>query len=143
MSDLTPIEKRKLEKLFEMDSGHVLDFSHRTLENIIIDTVEIDPYNNEKYQGLSKANVLRTFWEDESNFIVGKLLKGLLVYWKEIYSEQRRKQANHPDSLYSDCEKISQRLIQSNSIQEINFDVHFENIKSNIMEQIKLAKYTI
>ncbi len=35
MSDLTSIEKLKLEKLFDMESGYVLDFSNRTFGNFI------------------------------------------------------------------------------------------------------------
>ena len=37
MSDLKAIEKLKLEKLFGMESGYVLDFSNRTFQNFILD----------------------------------------------------------------------------------------------------------
>jgi len=32
MSDLTSVEKLKLEKIFEMGGGYVLDFSNRTFQ---------------------------------------------------------------------------------------------------------------
>ena len=42
MSDLKSIEKRKIEKLFGMESGYVLDFSNRTFQNFILDNSSID-----------------------------------------------------------------------------------------------------
>jgi hypothetical protein len=37
MSDLTAIEKRKLERLLGLGSGYVLNFSNRTFEEFILD----------------------------------------------------------------------------------------------------------
>lgn len=37
MSDLSKIEKWKFEKLFDMGSGYVLNFSNRTFEEFILD----------------------------------------------------------------------------------------------------------
>jgi hypothetical protein len=42
MSDLTSIEKAKLEKLLEMESGYVLDFSNRTFQEFILESVKLD-----------------------------------------------------------------------------------------------------
>ena len=46
MSDLNTNEKLKLEKLFDMGTGYVLDFSNRTFSNFISETIEIDIYND-------------------------------------------------------------------------------------------------
>ena len=48
MSDLSKIEKLKLEKAFDMGGGYVLDFSNRTFEEFILDSVKIDIYT-ERY----------------------------------------------------------------------------------------------
>lgn len=61
MSDLSGSERRKLEKLFLMESGYVLNFSDRTFSGFFNEyRVEID---NEQYKigGTSKANRMRTY----------------------------------------------------------------------------------
>jgi len=46
MSDLSSIEKLKIEKLFGMDSGYVLDFSNRTFhEFTILTTFIVEEYD--------------------------------------------------------------------------------------------------
>lgn len=42
MSDLTAVEKRKLERLFQMGSGHVLNFYHSTLAEFVLDSTGRD-----------------------------------------------------------------------------------------------------
>ncbi len=75
MSDLSSIEKLKLEKLFEMGGGYVLDFSNRTFQEFILDNVGIDIYDSKyDYASGSKANRLRAFWSEESNYLVSKLI---------------------------------------------------------------------
>ena len=72
MSDLTSMEKLKLEKLLDMRSGYVLDFSNRTFQEFILDNSGLDIYDT-KYEHASgsKANRLRAFWRKESNYVVG------------------------------------------------------------------------
>lgn len=83
MSDLSSIEKVKLEKMFEMDGGYVLDFTDRTFREFIIENTKINIYDGKyDYASGSKANRLRAFWAKESNYIVGKLILDLLEYWK-------------------------------------------------------------
>lgn len=83
MSALSTIEKVKFEKLFEMSGGYVLDFSNRSFQEFIIDSVGIDIYDNKyDYASGSKANRLRAFWKKESNYLVSKLTSDMLDYWK-------------------------------------------------------------
>jgi len=83
MSDLSKIEKLKLEKAFDMGGGYVLDFSNRTFEEFILDSVKIGIYTERyDYYSGSKANRLRAFWNKEPNYIVGKLIKDLVEYYK-------------------------------------------------------------
>ena len=46
MSDLTGIEKMKLEKFLDMESGYVLDFSNKTFQEFIMDCLGIDIYDD-------------------------------------------------------------------------------------------------
>ena len=75
MSNLTSIDKKKLEKLFQMSSGYVLDFSDRTFAEFFND-FKVD-IHSEKYKdtGDSKAKKLRKFWRIEPDDLVGRVLQ--------------------------------------------------------------------
>jgi hypothetical protein len=81
VADLTSLEKRQLERLFQMSSGYVLNFSNRTWQEFVKDCVGRDIYDASYAVGSgSKANLLRGFWKEEGNLIVGRLLAALLDY---------------------------------------------------------------
>jgi hypothetical protein len=64
MSDLSNLEKRRLEKLLGMESGYVLDFSNRTFAEFIFDSTGLQIYDARyNYASNSKANKLRRFWQ--------------------------------------------------------------------------------
>ncbi len=85
MADLTAKEKKKLETLFGMRSGYVLNFSNRTFQEFVLDTTNKDIYDDiYAFRGDSKANRLRAFWQVESNYVVGKLISALLEQWMEM-----------------------------------------------------------
>lgn len=115
MSDLTSIEKIKIEKLLGMSSGYVLDFSNRTFENFVVESVGKDIFD-EKYSfgSGSKANRLRAFWKSEPNFLVGKLLNYILAYILELPRPPGNEQ------LYTDCKKIATRLIEGAPVSELS-----------------------
>ena len=70
MSDLTPIEKRKLERALGMGDGYVLGFSNRTFDEFFADYFSVDIYDAKyDYQSGSKANRLRAFWNVEGNYL--------------------------------------------------------------------------
>ena len=50
MSDLTAIEKRKLERALGMGSGYVLDFSNRTFAEFFLDNFGIDIYDDKSIE---------------------------------------------------------------------------------------------
>jgi hypothetical protein len=79
MSDLTAVEKRKLEKFLGMSSGWVLDFSDRSFAEFVQDSTGRNIFDSRyEYKSNSKANRLRAFWQKEDNATVGKLIKDLL-----------------------------------------------------------------
>ncbi|MFM6844560.1 MAG: hypothetical protein ACKPKS_12350, partial [Dolichospermum sp.] len=118
MSDLSSIEKNKLENMFNMKNGYVLNlpeknlFSDNTFKAFILDSTGINIYE-EKYgnEGKSKAKRLRAFWKQESNYIVGKLILDLLEFWKAEKSNNGLMVSLSEQSLFDECFQISQRLM--------------------------------
>lgn len=114
MSNLTTVEKLKLEKFFGMDSGYVLDFSNRTFDEFFIENAGISIYQPKyDYASGSKANRLRAFWNIEGNVPVGKQLLRMLEYWflRKNLSNQTITLAEK--ALYDECVAIAERLIQN------------------------------
>lgn len=98
MSNLTNLQRQMFEKLFNMKSGYVLDFSDNTFHSFVKTSVNVDIFD-EKYAKLcdelgyssySKANRLRCFWDVESDFAVNQLLKELLEYYEHIYDNDEK-----------------------------------------------------
>jgi phosphatidylserine/phosphatidylglycerophosphate/cardiolipin synthase-like enzyme len=147
MSDLTFTEKLKLEDFFGMGSGYVLDFSDRTFQEFILEYTGIDIYEDRyNYASGSKANRLRAFWTKEPNNIVGKLIFGLLEYWETQIQIQGRLINSDESLMANECYKIAERLVEQNEQNTedgIEINAHFEQIQKNIIEQLKLAKFTV
>lgn len=82
MSSLTDIEKRYLEKLLDMQSGYVLDYSDATFGEFF-KRHKIDIHNSKYHTyGTSKAKKMRAFWEQEPDIVVGKVLSEMLDSYK-------------------------------------------------------------
>src|SRR5262245_8608631 len=114
MSDLTFIEKTKLEKMFDMGGGYILDFSNRTLAEFVAESTGRDIYDPKySYASGSKANRLRAFWATEPNHVVGKLVSDLLDYCRSTTSN------SEPDPLFADCQRIAARLLLSAPVEAL------------------------
>lgn len=130
MSDLTPLEKRKFERLFEMGDGYVLDFTNRTMDEFVTDAIGRNIYDPKyDYGSGSKANRIRGFWQVEQNYIVGKLLSSLIDYQK-VVEEEAQASGNHfrmkkPEELQQkaalreECRRIVARLLQGQPVPEL------------------------
>ena len=111
MARLSTSEKIKLEKLFDMASGYVIDFSNRTFSEFFKDNFGIDIYQSKyDYSSGSKANRLRAFWQKEEDAIVGNLLLQLLEYWKLQKELSNTLITLSEKTLYEDCISIAERL---------------------------------
>jgi hypothetical protein len=77
---LNSVEKRDLEKLFDMGGGYVLNFSNRTFQEFILDSTGEDIDDEKIGSRGSKANRLRHFWGTQPDHIVGALLQNLVDY---------------------------------------------------------------
>lgn len=114
MSTLTFTEKRKLEALFGMNTGYVLDFSNRTFDEFVLESIGLSLFD-EKYnhESGSKANRLRSFWIQESDDIVAKLLADLMqCYSLETASLEDQK-------IFYDCKQAVIRLSGNSNLPEV------------------------
>jgi hypothetical protein len=104
MADLNYVERLQLEKLFGMSSGYVLNFSDRTFQEFVFESIGEDMYApGMDAGGNSKAKRLRHFWKVRPNQVVGSLLLALCDYYRAT--------ENQPDQvLLSECREIAQRL---------------------------------
>ncbi len=115
MADLSFNEKMKLEKLFDMGSGYVLDFSNRTLTEFVAESTGRDIYEAKyEHSSGSKANRLRAFWATEPNHLVGKLLTDLLEYCRPAANDPAR------NRLFKECEGIAARLLPGAFVDAID-----------------------
>lgn len=121
MSDLNSIERLKLERMFGMASGYVLDFSNRTFEEFFLENFKIEIYDVQyDYESGSKANRLRQFWRVSDNYLVGLVIQTLLEYWgtnkllyfSEITPEEQR--------LLEECQRIAERLMLGGAAQYLD-----------------------
>ena len=143
MADLNRREKLKLEKFFGMEGGYVLDFSNRTINNFVFETLNIELYSDNYADfGESKANRIRAIWQKESNYKVGKLISEMLDYWRDkkviSYDEITQPEQN----LFDECLKIAQRLLVDPVVEEIDVirevpnDKDFSLLAKSIRESI-------
>jgi len=116
MSSLTPRERRKLEDLFEMSGGYVLNLSNNTFARFFDEELNKDIYGGAySDRGSSKANHLRSFWTREPDALVAKVIQGLLDYCRDTGHSAAERQ-----SLFRDCEAIAGRLAQAKPVPDID-----------------------
>lgn len=144
MSDLSSTDKVKLEKMFEMEGGYVLDFSNITFREFIIENTNINIYDgNYDYASGSKANRLRAFWTKEANYIVGKLISALLDYWQTKRLINHREISQAEQALFDECYTIAERLKQDSIVENIDAiqpysnDKEFSVLAKSIRESIQ------
>lgn len=146
MSDLTSAERRKLERAFGMASGYVLNFSNRTFEEFILDSVRIEIYDEQyNYGSGSKANRMRALWDIEPNHVVGKVLGDILDEWEEWNQKTYNPSTGEYETprFPDDCVKIVERLKFNSPVPEIEAlkpnadDRDFEALARAVKEYIK------
>lgn len=121
MSDLTSIEKMKLEKYLGMRSGYVLDFSDRTFQEFILENIRIDIFDEKyAYASGSKANRLRAFWKEEPNYLVGKLIEDFIKYWGARKLTGFSSNQEDDSALRDECFKIAHRLKENSPVEHID-----------------------
>ena len=95
MSSLTDIDKHYLEKILSMSGGYVMDYTDATFgEFFRRHRVDI---HGQKYRtyGDSKAKKMRSFWEQEPDVLVGRVLSEMLDSY-EADCDLKRKVVDKP-----------------------------------------------
>lgn len=140
MSSLKYADRLKFENLFGMGGGYVLFFSNRTFRDFFIATLDIDIYDGTwGEQPLSKANLLRSFWENASDFQVANINRELLSIWRT----QVENKTVSDLSLYEECVNINSVLLGNQSVRnigalaQIDADVSIEIIIKEIKRNIE------
>jgi hypothetical protein len=121
MASLTEIEKRYFEELFGMRSGYVLDFSDATFSEFFRSTGRVD-IDDPKYGGASRGKRLRSFWEQETDTLVGKVLGEILTVW--VHKEPDRVAALKNYS-YLEAKKTVARLTGQSAGTEVSSEDDF------------------
>ncbi|MEG1142672.1 MAG: restriction endonuclease [Clostridia bacterium] len=126
MAKLNFIDKGQIEELFGMESGYVLDFTNRTLQEFIYEMLEVDIYL--KYPSLSKAKILRNIFNEYDSIKVGKLILELLRYMqnKDMVDKSQI-------DLFKKVADIGNQLIGKNTVQ----------VKKHIEKEVEPIKSTI
>ncbi len=88
MSQLDMREKQVLEEFLGMGFGAVLNFSDQTFDDFAHEAVDVQVHD-EKHaiRGSSKSKNRRAFWDNESDYLVGRLLDALINYTQETANE--------------------------------------------------------
>lgn len=155
MSSLKTIEKKYLGDLLDVTSGYVLEFSNETFAEFFRDNVNINIYDK-KYTtyGESKGKRLKSFWDQESDNLVGTALLAMLDVWKY---EQSRNNKPTESPKYTECKKIINRLLGKTTtdteestekeflrrdftklnLSKLNFDISFETVIKLRIEEIQ------
>lgn len=143
MSDLTRLEKMKFERLFEMGSGYVSNFSNRTFQEFFYESIGIEIYEERfSKNGSSKANHLRAFWELESNALVAKAMRDMLDNWHESNVLRGHVPPDNETNLAEDCRKTVARLQSCSPVENLEAikgdpsDRNFSALSASIRESI-------
>lgn len=111
MASLNYEDKAYLERYLMMESGWCLDFGNDSLKRFVFDNIRLDIYTNkyDKY-GSSKAKRIRAVWDIESDYVIGKLLKSFIQYYK-AKRITNPEYFNATNEMEESCEKIAERLL--------------------------------
>lgn len=112
MTNLSSIDKQILEKLFQMQSGYVLNFSDRTMGEFFRDDIGINIYSSKyNYASGSKANRLRGFWLKADKKLVGKSIIKLIDYIENQILLDNLDRENFPADRLIVAKNIGEKLI--------------------------------
>jgi hypothetical protein len=130
MSTLTEVDKRYLEKILGMEGGWVLDYNDMTFGQFFNrHGVDIHGVKYQAY-GTSKAKKMRSFWEVESDALVGKVLSETLGVY-EANCNLNNKPIN--STILSESRKIVARLLgRPHSTSSVSTDDAFLNREFSI-----------
>ena len=134
MSNLSYIEQRNFEKLFDMNTWYIANFSNKTFWDFVIDSIWVDPYS---WDYDSKANLLRKIIKEESNYKVWKLLLDMVDYF-EIENGHLE---NLNISLINKCKEIADNLKDNSKIDNLNIsNIEKDKTLDLLLNEIEYSK---
>jgi len=139
MADLSSIERRKLEGLFRMSGGYVLDFTDRTFSKFLEEHTRRDiDAAVYRERGTSKANRLRGFWAVEGNHLVGKVIQALILYGQADVREAIEKNLPEAalDRLHMFVIKYMRTLCEQRGV-EVNRDKALHSIFGEYVKRLR------
>ena len=152
VATLNTNEKQVLEKLFQMGSGFVLNFSDRTMSEFFRDDIAVEIYDEKyRYASGSKANCLRGFWQVADDSLVGRSIDKLIEYIQTQILLGSLKREDFPAELIHRATVIASRLqggtrpvqahhlteeefisreLEAPSIERLQFHLGFRNLRA-------------
>ena len=112
------LTRQKLEQLFEMSGGYVLDFSNASFASFVETCLGFDPYD--RHTG-SKAVVLRQIWLQEPMSDVAKLNLELLERWHMNKLAANQKVTSFEEATYSELKSTFGQHAASASPASLEF----------------------
>jgi Abortive infection C-terminus len=141
VSTLTGLEKLKLSSALDMGGGFVLGFSNQTFAEFFLDFFGLDIYAAKyDYSSGSKANRMRAFWNQESDYLVGQVLGAIFDNWQEF------KGYGASDEPPKDCVQIARRLRESAPPPDLmalvptGDDKSFDTLARSVRESIERSE---
>lgn len=135
MSSLTDIDKRYFEKLLDMQSGYVSDYSDATYGEFF-NRHGVDIHGT-KYQtyGTSKAKKMRAFWEREPDALVGNVLSEMFdSYEADCDLNNREVDTAILEKSRGIVARLSGKLAPTKSTQTVDEFLHHEFTIPNIQK---------
>ena len=156
MSNLATNDKQILEKLLQMSSGYVLNFTDRHFQEFFKDDVGINIFDPKyEYASGSKANRMRRFWQVADNATVGKSIERLIAYIEAQIFLGHLSKSEFPDELVHRARSVAARLsgittapvlsedefiakeFRSISIDKLGLDVAITGLLKKRLDEIK------
>jgi hypothetical protein len=135
MSSLTDIDKRYFEKLLDMQSGYVSDYSDATY-SAFFNRHGVD-IHGAKYQtyGTSKAKKMRAFWEREPDALVSNVLSEMLdSYQADCDLNNREVDTAILEKSRGIVARLSGKPIPAKTAQTVDEFLHHEFTVPNIQK---------
>jgi len=152
MANLNFNQKQHFEKIFEMGSGYLLDFSNSSLQEFMNDfKIDLGSSKYDKY-GSSKAKRFRAFWEVESDRLVANVLQALLelaisvrkldskdIELAQQYISQLQGKSHIPKAVKAELteDDFLKQEFSKIDISKLGLDSSFEKVIQQRLDEIK------
>jgi len=141
MANLNTNDKQILEKLFQMQSGYVLNFSDRTMGEFFRDDVGIDIYDEQyNYASGSKANRMRGFWQTADDALVGQSIIKLIEYIETQLLLSNLNKEDFPDDLLNRGKAIANGLLGTEKDNNANESIKEDQFLNKEFKDISIDK---